>query len=160
MLVGRPQVFSKKASSLYQLMWKKRYFPETRQQYRFSGVAKLVVAPTHRLYALNASRSLASTDTDWEAIRQTQFRNLSPQTRAQFTWPDPKQPRTDTITHIKTLEEDSDNGKLWASALNNFALILLDPRAVDFLELLPWPNRRTLFEVDVRGGWIRKDVNP
>lgn len=51
-------------------------------------------------------------------------------------------------------ESDSEETKKnWQTALDNFALLIIEPQEVDFLELGVVPNRRTLYRRTKDGLW-------
>ncbi len=45
-------------------------------------------------------------------------------------------------------------------ALNNFALLAIDPTNVEYLELKPTPNHRTQWNKQPNGDWERVEVAP
>ncbi|AMV39301.1 Npun_F5749 family FMN-dependent PPOX-type flavoprotein [Planctomyces sp. SH-PL62] len=115
------------------------YFPETREQFRIAGVASLVDATT--------------SDANLREARDDLWAAQSEATRLSFTWPSPGEPR--------------DRGRAFPSSppdpalpVESFGLLILTATEVDHLELLPTPHHRWQFEVDDRGRWSGREVNP
>ncbi len=44
-------------------------------------------------------------------------------------------------------------GVFWETALSHFALVVIDPTDIDYVELGPLPNRRTRFWKNEKGSW-------
>lgn len=139
----------------------------TKQQFRIACRIYLLPAPGHRLHAqfmdvlANADRetSLAQFTThDWEETRQTMFKSMSGHMKASWCRPTPGSPLIDDSAKAdpwpERLEDPgSDVAKesyaeakrLWDIALNNFALVVIDPYEIDFVDLSLIPNERILF---------------
>lgn len=119
------------------------YFPESREQYRFSG-KMTVVGEAH------PSPELAS-------ARQRAWAKMSDAGRAQFTWPHPGQPRTDLDTPLSTTTPLAGE-----PAVEDFCLVVINVTEVDILQL--GKNRRSEFvrEEGADGSvlWKETEVNP
>ena len=50
--------------------------------------------------------------------------------------------------------------KLWNEALRNFALLIIEPIEVDFVDLAEQPNRRFRFERIEAGQWAEEELVP
>ena len=139
----------------------------TKQQFRIACKAYLLPAPGHHLRA-QFMDVLASTDPetslaqfkthDWEETRQTMFKSMSGHMKASWCRPIPGSLLTDDPANINSWPErledpGSDVSKqsypeakrLWDIALNNFALVVIDPYEIDFVDLSLIPNERILF---------------
>ena len=107
---------------------------------------------------------------DWEAKRVEVFKSLSGKMKA--TWCRPVIPGTRleggqdeakrwpvSIEEPKegATEEEKSN---WEMALHNFALGVIDPTGVDFVELGVVPNRRTKFTRSKEGTWGEEELVP
>lgn len=146
----------------------------TKEQYRFLGRASIVPSSSNALHDINAfprGSALAklsevgevggeSGKYDWEAKRKETFNSMSPYMRASWARPVPGSP-------IKSYEEaktwPNEIGKLGeaeteeekkheGTALENFALVLIEPTEVDWIELGVVPNQRTKFTRKVAEG--------
>jgi len=118
------------------------YYPEGREQFRFNGKCQVISAD-------NAG--------DLESERHKNFQELSPSTRAQFLWP--KSDSDDqTYVNTKELSLESANPVL-AKAYENFVLLQVTPSWVDHLELKPFPNIKTVYELG-SDGWQNKKSYP
>jgi len=56
--------------------------------------------------------------------------------------------------------DDEQVKKNWDMALDNFAVVLIDPDEVDFVELGVMPNRRTRFWRNSDGSWDSEALVP
>ncbi|ERN42883.1 PPOX class probable FMN-dependent enzyme, alr4036 family [Rubidibacter lacunae KORDI 51-2] len=117
------------------------YFTKTREQFRIAGRLKFVSAD--------------ATDADLQRERQERWYDLSDSARLQFIWPQPKASR------------DSDRNAFFVKApaantkpASTFNLLLVEPVAVDWLELRGDPQNRTLFLQTDDGKWSVRSVNP
>lgn len=115
------------------------YFTETREQFRYSGEARLVDA--------------AASDPNLGEARRHVWRSLPDDTRASFTWPAAGARRDRTVDFPTTPPDPR-------SPLDSFVLMIFRPRAVDHLELDGDPQRRWRYAVDERGMWSMREVNP
>lgn len=118
-----------------ELCW---YFTETREQFRLGGPLRLIT-PAHE-------------DADSIQLRQEAWANLSDNSRQQFAWPQPGQPRAQTGYAPTDLSE--------SPPLSTFAVLILDPDAVDHLELRGEPQNRYQYWRQPDQSWKRVEVNP
>lgn len=147
----------------------------SQDQFRIAGIAHVIPHPS----SAEGPTPLSSPDTiairrmtdagiDWEAPRREMFEKMSPKMRASWCVPNgpgtairayeeaeawPKQvPRSDEV-------EKEDDKRNREEALRNFALMLIEPLEVDWVQLGIEPNRRTLFK---RTGedWLEQVVVP
>ncbi|MGL5806173.1 MAG: Npun_F5749 family FMN-dependent PPOX-type flavoprotein [Xenococcaceae cyanobacterium] len=116
------------------------YFTKTREQFRLFGSLILV--------------TVDCSDRALQQARQETWQNLSDSARQQFSWPNPKQNRT----------EDKQAYSIPVSAkdipLDNFCLLLLEPNKVDYLELRGEPQNRTIYILQDSQTWQVQAVNP
>ena len=115
------------------------YFPETREQFRISGVIDLV-GPSTPSPALREARSDV-----WS--------ELSDAVRASFTWPTPGEPRGSEPLPAAEPPDAS-------HPADDFCLMVLTANEVDHLEMQPDPHRRWVYRADDRGRWSGCEVNP
>ncbi len=113
------------------------YFPSTREQFRLSGQLTLIRAENE--------------STEWQALRQRSWQELSDAARTQFAWAHPGQPRDD-----EGFDPPLPNPHV---PLSQFCLLLLDPSHVDHLELRGTPQNRWVYQL-LETGWIAQEVNP
>jgi pyridoxamine 5'-phosphate oxidase len=115
------------------------YFPVTHEQFRIAGVITPVSEDTG--------------DAELSAARRECWRTLPESTRASFTWPAPGQPRVGAIPFPRE-HPDPEN------PLPHFGLLVLDPQAVDCLEINGHPQNRWQFHRNEQGRWSGIEVNP
>ncbi|KAG6812853.1 hypothetical protein H0H92_015951 [Tricholoma furcatifolium] len=158
----------------------------TQEQYRISGLASAIPAPTNPLYQHfldnveraapgSALAALKQEDFDWEARRQAVFRRMSPYMKASWCRPTPGSPlkggEEEARKWPSKLEEPDDDAdeetkrafrKNWETALGNFALLVVDPTEVDYVEFgaRPDPDRRTKFWRKSDGSWDSEALVP
>lgn len=144
------------------------------EQYRIIGNASVIPTPSHSYHArFDPLRGPVLTAFNnegivWESKRREVFDSMSGHMKASWCRPSPgskleggyeeakKWPHTlPTLSEAKS-EEDKRNLEI---ALGNFALIIIDPFEVDFLELGVVPNQRTIFTRDGEK-WIEEIVVP
>lgn len=118
-----------------ELCW---YFTETREQFRLGGTLRLV---THE-----------HEDPDSVRIRQEAWENLSDNSRQQFAWPQPGQPRSQSGHETTDLSE--------SPPLSTFAVLILEPDAVDHLELRGEPQNRYQYWQQPDQSWKMVEINP
>ncbi|OSD01186.1 hypothetical protein PYCCODRAFT_1392358 [Trametes coccinea BRFM310] len=169
-----PKVLQLLANPAVELAW---WMEGTQDQFRLSGFAHIVPASpaepdtSFRFAPIPADalalRTLEAQAFDWEAKRLELFQQMSPGMRAswcvpgapgsaigsyeeQKEWPSqvPQEPQT---------EEDKKNAEM---ASKNFALMLIEPVSVDWVELGVKPNRRTIFTRREDGGWTEQLAIP
>jgi pyridoxamine 5'-phosphate oxidase len=124
--------------------------------------------------------ALSRENFDWEAKRKEVFKAMSPYMKASWCRPTPGSPLTGGEEEAKEWperveepknpdsqvpdesesEEEKENRKNWHMALRNFALVIVDPADVDYVELAVKPNRRTQFSRSVHGDWKEQAVVP
>ncbi|WP_337176516.1 Npun_F5749 family FMN-dependent PPOX-type flavoprotein [Paludisphaera sp.] len=115
------------------------YFPESREQFRVSGVLELV--------------GPGEADPDLGQARDDLWAELSDETRASFTWPTPREPRDDMARFASPPPSPE-------TPAENFLLMILTATAVDHLELRAIPHHRWIYEADAHGRWTGREVNP
>lgn len=114
------------------------YFPKTREQFRLAGLLT-IVGPDHSESALLKSR-------------QATWQELSDAARAQFAWAFPGEPRIDDADFAGSPPDQT-------APLTNFCLLLLEPEAVDHLELKGNPQDRSRYTLQA-GVWLTQAINP
>lgn len=102
---------------------------------------------------------------DWEAERRKRFDDVSGHMRASWVRPVPGSvlPSPDAAKEWpETLPKLSEGGEETKAAFRNFALVLIDPVEVDYVELGVVPNRRTRFfkEGEGEGEWREEALVP
>ncbi|KAJ8084981.1 hypothetical protein AAF712_004559 [Marasmius tenuissimus] len=122
----------------------------------------------------------AGTDFEWEAKRKEVFATMSAHMKASWCRPVPGSPLTGGEEEAKkwpvrvdepgkekgedgkevSEEDKAKNKKNWETALSNFALVIVDPTEVDYVELGVIPNKRTNFWRNEQGLWEEKPVVP
>ncbi|KAL0573257.1 hypothetical protein V5O48_008704 [Marasmius crinis-equi] len=168
--VRTPKVTQMNANPHVQIHW---YIEGTREQFRISGKADIVVSRGH-----DPHKSLLTGNVDWEAKRMQIFKGLSAHMKASWCRPVPgsvlqdgeeemkKWPkRVDEPGHEKNedgsevSEEDKRRNKMfWEMAMGRFALIVVDPIDVDYLNMGVVPNRRYRFLKSERGSWEEEEI--
>ncbi|KAL1741278.1 pyridoxamine 5'-phosphate oxidase-domain-containing protein [Schizophyllum fasciatum] len=163
--IRTPKVAQIASTDKVELTW---WIEGTMEQFRIGGTAHVVPRPGHasglhetfldavkRAPAGSALAELAKDKIDWEKRRVDTFSSLSPGMKASWCRPSPGSPLSDYpdsppeswATAVKGLDEgDEENKKNWDEALGNFALLLIEPEDVDYVELGKKPDRRTLFK--------------
>ena len=181
--IRTPKVAQLTANSTAELAW---WIEGTQQQYRITANIYLVPGPEHSLHSHfehALSRSQDGTglalfkDEDWESQRLQMFRSMSAYMKASWCRPVPgsqlkggqeeakKWPeRIEDPSAHEDFPDDKYNENLrnWKKALANFALVVIDPIEVDFLELGVVPNRRMRFFKTPRkhGLWDDEELVP
>ncbi|MCU0547871.1 MAG: pyridoxamine 5'-phosphate oxidase family protein [Leptolyngbya sp. Prado105] len=112
------------------------YFPNTREQFRIAGKLKIVDRADETL----------------QKARQQAWQDMSEAARVQFAWASPGQARADLETFSPPIPSQSD-------PLPQFCLLLLEPIAVDHLELRGDPQNRHQYHFN-QGTWRVESVNP
>jgi pyridoxamine 5'-phosphate oxidase len=139
----------------------------TQEQFRFSSRVTIVPAPSSSLYtpatatlADLANGKFGEGEVDWEKKRLEMFDAMSGHMKASWVRPPPgsKMPGSGGYDEAKKWteklpkrgEEGSEKEKKeLEEALGNFALMVIEPYEVDYVELGVVPNQRTRF---VRNG--------
>ncbi|KAJ4470899.1 pyridoxamine 5'-phosphate oxidase-domain-containing protein [Lentinula aciculospora] len=147
----------------------------TREQFRVSGKGTIIPSPQDPLYK-QFLHSTTSSAFDWEAKRKDVFKTMSAHMKASWCRPTPGSPLIGGEEAAKKWpkkvdepenpegpdesEEEKQNRKNWDTALRNFALILVDPTDVDYVEMGVVPNRRTQFTRSSQGIWKEQALVP
>ncbi|KAJ7508488.1 pyridoxamine 5'-phosphate oxidase-domain-containing protein [Mycena galericulata] len=150
-----------------QVVW---WIEGAQEQYRLAGRAHIVPAPGHGLHPhfTHTIEGLSEgSQYDWEAKRIEVFKNMSPVMKATWCRPVPGSRLEGGQDEAKKwpvkLEEpkpgDEEGRRLWDMSLSNFALVIIEPQDVDYVELAPIPNRRTRFWRTARG-WNEEALVP
>lgn len=113
--------------------------------------------------------ALKPAEYDWETKRFEMFKAMSAHMKASWCRPVPgsilKGGQEEARKWPERVEEPGDDGneeakKNWATALNNFALVIIEPIEIDYLTMAIVPNRRFRFVRAVEGGWDEVEVVP
>lgn len=146
----------------------------TQEQYRITGKTSIIPTPAHPYHAqFDPSRGPALTalkneGIDWEKKRTESFDSMSGHMKASWCRPVPGSKLDGGYEEAKKwpvklpklgeAENEEDKRNL-EKALGNFALLVIDPVEVDFVELGVVPNQRTNF---TREGeeWVEQIVVP
>jgi pyridoxamine 5'-phosphate oxidase len=154
-------------TSTVELAW---WIDDTSDQFRISGLAHLFPAPEHAISASSrATIGVAEAPgIDWEAKRRELFDALSERMRAAWCRPTPGSPlqggyeemddwpvRVPKSSEAKTEKEK----ELVKVALSNYALVVIEPFRVDWVQMSVKPDRRTFFTRD-GGDWKEQPVVP
>lgn len=116
------------------------YFTKTREQFRLAGELSLI--------------SAACEDKTLQLARQAAWQKLSDSARLQFAWPFPGKPREDDKEAFAPIQPSD------KEPLENFCLLLLKTKKVDWLELKGEPQNRTLYLLQAEKGWSTQPINP
>jgi pyridoxamine 5'-phosphate oxidase len=133
----------------------------TQEQFRIIGRASIVPTPNYQApYPSPSGRvfdELAKEVFDWEKKRVEVFDSMSGHMKATWCRPVPGTPLKggdeemkkwpEKLPKLGEAESEEDKKNL-AFALENFALLLVEPFEVDLLELGVQPNKRTNFKRD------------
>ncbi len=114
------------------------YFTKTREQFRIAGTLKLVTADSEQAQ---------------QNTRVDLWQKLSDSARLQFVWPHPGQPRADQTEFTEIPAPDEMHPP------DNFGLVLLNPTAVDHLQLRGEPQNRDRYFLS-GAAWQVEAVNP
>ncbi|KZT22627.1 hypothetical protein NEOLEDRAFT_1137622 [Neolentinus lepideus HHB14362 ss-1] len=163
------------ASSDSEICW---WIDKTSEQFRITSKTYVIPSPSHPFYAKfdwKASpgmKALVEEDKfDWEARRREIFESMSGHMKASWLRPPPgsvmKGGYEESKKWEKTVprwnEAQNDHEKaLWETAFGNFALMVMEPVRVDYLEMAIVPNRRRIFtrEMDQGESWTEEVVVP
>jgi PPOX class probable FMN-dependent enzyme len=111
------------------------YFAKTREQFRFQLTAKVI----------------DNQDSEHQTLVEQHWRNLSDAARAQYAGPAP-------ASKIESREEGDSSEVSTDHVDDNFSVILLTPKRVDYLDLRTDPQTRVQFEKS-GGEWVERTVN-
>jgi len=164
--VRTPKTAQMIANPHVQVVW---WIDDTQEQYRIAGRAHIVPAAGHTLHRhfTHTIGGLSEGNYDWEAKRIETFKKMSPVMKASWCRPVPGSRLEGGQEEAKKwpvkLEEpkpgDEEGKRLWDMSLSNFALVIIEPQDVDYVELGPIPNRRTRFW-RTGGVWNEEDLVP
>ncbi|KAJ7157206.1 pyridoxamine 5'-phosphate oxidase-domain-containing protein [Mycena filopes] len=169
--VRTPKTAQMIANPHVQVVW---WISGAQEQYRIAGKAHIVPAPGHTLHKhfvhpVGALTGGGQQSYDWEAKRLEVFKSMSPVMKASWCRPVPGSrleggPDEAKKWPVKLEEPQSDDDKegkrLWEMSLANFALVVIEPQDVDYVELTPVPNQRTRFWRGPKGVWDEEALVP
>lgn len=172
--IRTPKVAQITSNPHVELTW---WIEGTQEQYRISGSASVIPHPAHSLYRHfsdnieNAPKesglaSLTRESFEWEEKRKEIFKELSAHMKASWCRPVPGTPLQGGEKEARkwpvSIREptDGEGEENWETALGNFALLIVDPTEVDFVELGVAPNRRTRFWKTNAGVWEEEYLVP
>ncbi|KAI0066623.1 hypothetical protein BV25DRAFT_1820654 [Artomyces pyxidatus] len=149
------------------------WIPETGDQFRIAGRARVVPAPgipppRGPLADCTALAALDAASFDWEAKRLDVFDAVDTELRASWCTPTPGARLIDGYETMNgwpsAVEKPSDaqteeEKKLSQQALGKFALMVIEPLEVDWVQMNVVPNRRTRF-IRSGKGWREEPVVP
>ena len=172
--IRTPKVAQLTSSTKAEVVW---WIEGTKQQLRFSADVYIVPHISHPVYTIfreavikagrgtGLSAFKADTDDEWEKRRIDLFHTMSPHMKASWCRPVPgSKLEGDAEEEAKRWPErivEPDEGSMgreeyekakkdWEMALGNFALVIVDPVEVDFVDLSSPPDRRSLFTKKVQ----------
>jgi pyridoxamine 5'-phosphate oxidase len=154
-----------------ELVW---YINATMDQFRISGPARIFAAPTYSISPLRdapdcaGTKALEASGFDWETKRRELFDAVGEEMRATWCRPFPGRPLKGGYEEMddwpvkvpKPSDAKTEREKELAElALSNYAIIVIEPLNVDWMQFAIKPNRRTFF---VREGvdWKEEAVAP
>ncbi|KAJ7146348.1 pyridoxamine 5'-phosphate oxidase-domain-containing protein [Mycena epipterygia] len=166
--IRTPKTAQMIANPHVQVVW---WIAGAQEQYRIAGRAHIIPAPGHTLhrhFVHTVSALGQGAKYDWEAKRVEVFKSMSPYMKASWCRPVPGsrlEGGEDEANKWPTeIEEpkpgDAEAKRLWEMSLANFALVIVEPQDVDYVELAPLPNRRTRFWRTSRGAWDEEALVP
>ncbi|KAF7367448.1 Pyridox-oxase-2 domain-containing protein [Mycena sanguinolenta] len=166
--VRTPKTAQMIANPHVQIVW---WIDGSQEQYRIAGTAHIIPSPGHVLHKhfLHTIQPFSEGETyDWEAKRIEVFKSMSPMMKASWCRPTPGSRLEGGEDEAKKwpteLEEpkpgDEEGKRLWEMSLSNFALVIVEPQDVDYIELKPIPNRRTRFWRPSEGVWNEEALVP
>jgi hypothetical protein len=181
--IRTPKVEQLVTNPTAELAW---WIEAKKQQYRITADVYLVPNlenPLRNNFDRALSRSQDGTglalfkDENWEYQRLQMFKNMSPHMRASWCRPVPGSPlkggQDEAKNWPEVVEDPSEQGDLpretydefllnLKMALSNFALVVIDPIGVDFVDMGVIPNRRTRFfkAFGNHGLWSEEEVVP
>lgn len=160
--IRTPKVMDFAANSYVELCW---WTDPTKEQFRISGRIFVIPSPSHPEYAEiiqklegggKTLRALEAEGIDWETKRKAAFDSMSAHMKASWIRPTPgstleggyeesKRWPTTVGANAGDTPDDPKEAENLKIAFGNFALLLIDPIEVDYVELGILPNRRTRF---------------
>ncbi|GAA5873338.1 hypothetical protein JCM1840_000030 [Sporobolomyces johnsonii] len=152
-----PKAAQLAASPSIELAW---WLSATQHQFRIAGKAYLLPSPssTFPFPPFPGDHLAPYPGFSWEDERIRQFRKLSPELRASFCRPVPGTKLSEWGGKLEELPQelpegmdeaqgDEEQKKQIEQALENFALVVIDPEEVDLVDLGSTPNRRTQWKL-------------
>lgn len=118
------------------------YFPKTREQFRLAG--KVAIAE-------NAQGDLGP-------VRQQTWETISKNAQVSFYWPEPGQVRAEPSAF--EIQADDSEAERPVRPPDDFVLLVLQPLAVDYLELRGEPQNRRRYVKESGPLWDVVEVNP
>lgn len=115
------------------------YFTKTREQFRIRGNLRLV--------------DVQEVDQNLQLARINTWQNLSEVARSQFAWADPGKPLEEETAFDPSLP-------CLDNPLDNFCLLLLIPKKIDYLQLKGSPHQRCLYTLESDLTWSIQSLNP
>ncbi|KAJ7201397.1 hypothetical protein GGX14DRAFT_371377 [Mycena pura] len=166
--VRSPKTAQLIANPHVQVVW---WIEGVQEQYRIAGRAHIVPAPKHSLYRQfmhNISQFSEGNLFDWDAKRIEVFKSMSAFMKASWCRPVPgsrleggqEEAKKWPVTLEDPKEGDEEGKRLWEMSLRNFALVVIEPQDIDYVELEPIPNRRTRFWRTAGGIWNEEELVP
>ena len=142
------------------------WLPKSNIQYRLTCTAYLLPHPSHHSWTEFPAWKLGP-NVDWENARLAAYDALPPALRAAWCRPvpgskleNPEDAKSWPTELPKRAEaKDGREKEQVDEALKNFAMLLLEPREVDVLELEPVPNLRTKY-VRIDESWTEESLVP
>ena len=168
--IRTPKVEQILANDTVQINW---WIEPSMDQFRLTGKVTLIPEPGN-LGVFHSGgnlgfKKLSEGGFDWEAKRVRAFDSLSGRMRACWCRPTPGSPLKGGYEEAKKWPEtiptttEATNGnekKLVEEALGNFALVLIEPTYVDWVQLGVSPDQRTLFHRGEDESWTETVVVP
>ena len=167
--IRTPKVEQILANDTVQINW---WIEASMDQFRLTGKVTLVPEPGSAVFHSGgnvAFQRLSEGGFDWEAKRVQIFDSFSGHLRASWCRPTPGSPMKGGYDEAKKWPEsiptttgakNEKEKKLVEQALANFALVLVEPTYVDWLQMGVVPNRRTLFYRGEDESWTETIVVP
>ncbi|KAF7978024.1 hypothetical protein HWV62_1899 [Athelia sp. TMB] len=146
----------------------------TVEQYRVSGYTSIIPAPGNPLYGRfdpnhgPALTALKNEGINWEAKRIESFNSMSAHMKASWARPTPgskleggyEEAKKWPVKLPKLGEAENEQEKHYLEiALANFALVIIDPYEVDYIEFGKVPDQRTIFR-KAGESWVEEIVVP
>lgn len=168
--IRTPKVHQIAHADTVELAW---WINATLDQFRISGLARVFAspqksmsAPLHTAAECVGINALEMAGVDWEAKRRELFDAVNEEMRATWSRPTPGAPLGDVeandwpIRVPKPNEAKTDREKELAElALSNYAIIVIEPLRVDWVQMATKPNQRTFF-TRTEDGWNEEAVVP
>ncbi|KAF5377123.1 hypothetical protein D9757_008807 [Collybiopsis confluens] len=141
-----------------------------------SSVSPSLIGSSH-IASSGGLAALGRENFDWEAKRNQVFQTMSAHMKASWCRPTPGSPIAGGEEEVKKWperideprnsqgspdesEDEKENRRNWDKALRNFALLVVDPTEIDYIELGVIPNRRTKFTRSAQGTWKEEALVP